>query len=240
MKKRWLAAALGIVLLWQQWGSLALASEVTEPVVIQQEADVAAEKNEAQKEDIQEVEPSEEDSEKEESLEEKDEDELQNKESNQNSVTEDEQQKDLYDMSIRQEVLVDDINDSLNNGVENIETTGQISEEAVVENQMLGNINWSISNGTLTISGSGDMPNYNWIKTDVFNGTGYSTAPWEDESSKIKKIVVGRGITKIGDYAFAGCTSLNAVSISSSVTGLGNNMFLNCSCLILYFIVLYC
>ena len=50
MKKRWLAAMLGLTLLWQQCGSLALASEVTEPVVIQQEEDVAAEKNEAQQE----------------------------------------------------------------------------------------------------------------------------------------------------------------------------------------------
>ena len=54
MKKRWLAAALGFVLLWQQCGSLVLASEVTEPVAIQQELDEEAEENEAQQEDIQE------------------------------------------------------------------------------------------------------------------------------------------------------------------------------------------
>ena len=71
MKKRWLAAMLGLTLLWQQCGSLALASEVTEPVVIQQEADVAAEKNEAQQEKNQEAGFSEEDSEEEENLEEK-------------------------------------------------------------------------------------------------------------------------------------------------------------------------
>ena len=71
MKKRWLAAMLGFTLLWQQCGSLVLASEVTEPVVIQQEADVAAEKNEAQQEKNQEAGFSEEDSEEEENLEEK-------------------------------------------------------------------------------------------------------------------------------------------------------------------------
>mgnify|MGYP002580362862 CR=1 FL=1 len=71
MKKRWLAAMLGLTLLWQQCGSLALASEVTEPVVIQQEEDVAAEKNEAQQEKNQEAGFSEEDSEEEENLEEK-------------------------------------------------------------------------------------------------------------------------------------------------------------------------
>lgn len=54
MRKRWLAAALGFVLLWQQCGSLVLASEVTEPVAIQQELDEEAEENEAQQEEIQE------------------------------------------------------------------------------------------------------------------------------------------------------------------------------------------
>lgn len=54
MKKRWLAAALGFALLWQQCGSLALASEMTEPVAIQQELEEEAEENEAQQEDIQE------------------------------------------------------------------------------------------------------------------------------------------------------------------------------------------
>lgn len=54
MKKRWLAAMLGFALLWQQCGSLALASEMTEPVAIQQELEEEAEENEAQQEDIQE------------------------------------------------------------------------------------------------------------------------------------------------------------------------------------------
>lgn len=54
MKRRWLAAALGLALLWQQCGSLALASEMTEPVAIQQELEEEAEENEAQQEDIQE------------------------------------------------------------------------------------------------------------------------------------------------------------------------------------------
>lgn len=75
MRKRWLAAALGLALLWQQCGSLALASEMTEPVAIQQELEEEAEENEAQQEEIQKVELSEEDSEKEETLEEKTEDE---------------------------------------------------------------------------------------------------------------------------------------------------------------------
>ena len=77
MKKRWLAAMLGCALFWQQCGSMALASEMMEPVEVQQKADEEAEENEAQQEEIQEVEFSEEDSEEGEALEEKTLDELQ-------------------------------------------------------------------------------------------------------------------------------------------------------------------
>ena len=71
MKKRWLAAMLGCALFWQQCGSMALASGVTEPAVIQQELAEGEEEKEPQQEEIQEVEFSEEDSEEGEALEEK-------------------------------------------------------------------------------------------------------------------------------------------------------------------------
>lgn len=61
----------GVCVFWQQCGSMALASEMMEPVEVQQEADEEAEENEAQQEEIQEVEFSEEDSEEGEALEEK-------------------------------------------------------------------------------------------------------------------------------------------------------------------------
>ena len=71
MKKRWLAAMLGLTLLWQQCGSLALASEVTEPVAMQQEVEEETEEKELQQENAQEETSREEDSEKAENLEEK-------------------------------------------------------------------------------------------------------------------------------------------------------------------------
>ncbi len=71
MKKRWLAAMLGFALLWQQCGSLALASEVTEPVVMQQELEEEVKEKELQQENAQEETSREEDSEKAENLEEK-------------------------------------------------------------------------------------------------------------------------------------------------------------------------
>ena len=71
MKKRWLVAMLGFALLWQQCGSLALASEVTEPVVMQQELEEEVEEKEPQQENAQEETSREEDSEKAENLEEK-------------------------------------------------------------------------------------------------------------------------------------------------------------------------
>ena len=52
------------------------------------------------------------------------------------------------------------------------------------------------SDGTLKILGSGDMPDY------VLKG-GASTAPWSNLA--IKSIFVGKGITKVGDFAFFKC-----------------------------------
>ncbi len=117
--------------------------------------------------------------------------------------------------------------DLQNPASEDAETTEQIEENAL-ENQTAGNISWSVSNGTLTISGSGDMPNYGWVWTDSFNGQGYGETPWQGEISKITKIVVSSGITKIGDYAFAGCSNATSASIADTVKDLGNSMFLNC------------
>ena len=40
-------------------------------------------------------------------------------------------------------------------------------------------------------------------------------------------------MTKIGDYAFFGCTSLTSIAIPDSVTAIGNGAFSNCTALTL-------
>jgi uncharacterized repeat protein (TIGR02543 family) len=88
------------------------------------------------------------------------------------------------------------------------------------------NLRWEISgtsgNYTLTIDGSGAMYNYT---------TGISTnreVPWYNLRLSIKSLVIGDGVTTIGDNAFSGCSKLSSVTIPNSVTSIGTSSFSNC------------
>ncbi len=82
------------------------------------------------------------------------------------------------------------------------------------------NLSWTLdSEGTLTISGTGWMINYT-----------YSNAPWYTLRSKCKKLVLGSGITSIGDYAFYDCSGLTgSLTLPNSVTSIGVSAFNGCS-----------
>ncbi|MCR5069857.1 MAG: leucine-rich repeat domain-containing protein [Prevotella sp.] len=65
---------------------------------------------------------------------------------------------------------------------------------------------WYLSvDGTLTVSKEGDMPNYDEGET-----------PWDLQRDDIKKIVIKEGVTRIGDYAFAGCQNLTSITFKGS------------------------
>ena len=84
-------------------------------------------------------------------------------------------------------------------------------------------LTWALSNdGTLTISGTGTMSNY----------TASSGSPWEARKSSIKTVVVGSGVTSVGDYAFNGCINLTAVNLSDGLKTIGNYVFNNCDSLV--------
>ena len=68
-----------------------------------------------------------------------------------------------------------------------------------------------------TDSSTGSMTNYE------INGN--YAVPWIDERANITKVIIGEGVTSIGNYAFYGCTALTNVTISNTVTDIGNNAF---------------
>ena len=74
------------------------------------------------------------------------------------------------------------------------------------------------STHTLTINGTGDMENYD-----------NSDAPWYSICEEITTVVIGAGVTSIGNYAFSGCSGLTSVTIPASVTSIGNYAFSGCS-----------
>ncbi len=85
-------------------------------------------------------------------------------------------------------------------------------------NTIHAKITWDISDyGTLFISGN-SMPDY------AYNG-----APWFSLKDEIKKVVIGNGVTNIGNYAFKGCSNLTSVTIPNSVKSIGEYAFWGCS-----------
>lgn len=80
-----------------------------------------------------------------------------------------------------------------------------------------GDCRWVQSGKTLTISGSGAMADY--ITT---------SHPW---STSITEVIIGDGVTRIGQYAFNNCTKLTTVDIPNNVTSIGYGAFTGCTSL---------
>lgn len=64
--------------------------------------------------------------------------------------------------------------------------------------------NWSLSDGTLTISGA-NVPDYE-----------EGSAPWYNERNDIETVVIEASVTSIGNYAFAGCSSITSITFNES------------------------
>lgn len=69
----------------------------------------------------------------------------------------------------------------------------------------------TLKNGVLTISGKGKMP-----KNMKFRG-----------NTKIKKVIIKKGVTSIPDNAFKLCKKLKSVSIPNTVKSVGSYSFYN-------------
>jgi len=78
---------------------------------------------------------------------------------------------------------------------------------------------WAVleDNGTLTVSGSGDMADY----------AQYQNSPlWR--GANITDVIIGDGVTSIGDWAFGDLFSLTSVTIGDDVETIGDYAFRSC------------
>ena len=77
------------------------------------------------------------------------------------------------------------------------------------------NLTWTLDDdGTLAISGTGV------IEYRAFYGM-----------TEIKSVIIGKGVTNIGNQAFCDCSSLTSITIPDSVTSIGEHAFSDCSSL---------
>ena len=82
------------------------------------------------------------------------------------------------------------------------------------------NLTWTLyEDGTLNISGTGTMKDYD-------NGDNRSPVY---KNSSVKKVVIEKGVTSIGNFAFSGCRSLTSITIPDNVTSIGESAFEWCS-----------
>lgn len=92
-----------------------------------------------------------------------------------------------------------------------------------------GDCTWSLDpiTGLMTIDGTGAMEssyNEETEQPELYT-------PWREYKSKIKKLVMGGGVTNVGQYAFFDCENLAEVEIGGSVNIIDWSAFKNCKSL---------
>ncbi len=88
-------------------------------------------------------------------------------------------------------------------------------------------ITWTLEDGVLTLTGTGEMYDYGY--DPVIDTT--KKPPWELFSFTINEILVGEGITSIGNVAFGSARSLTNVSLPSTLKVIGSCTFVSCGLL---------
>lgn len=123
-----------------------------------------------------------------------------------------EETEEVVEKSIENEMMVLDTTD---------EIAAEVDEEAQTVNAAGScglELYWEISSsGVLTIYGYGDMENYSSGK-----------APWYDNRSNIKRVVIEDGVTSIGEYAFYYCSEMTAITLPDSLLSIGKRAFYDC------------
>ena len=76
------------------------------------------------------------------------------------------------------------------------------------------NLKWHLNDdGVLTITGKGEMDDYSYT-------------PWSYDD--LTRVIIGNGVTTIGEAAFRYCSHLTSVNIPNSVTTIGGWAFKYC------------
>lgn len=108
-----------------------------------------------------------------------------------------------------------------NQGVKVYSPMLQVQFDAPIPSSCGDNLTWNYEDSVLTISGTGSMWDY--------RSYGENLAPWYNLA--IKSVVIGEGVTSIGDYAFYNSQWLTTVELPSTLSNIYQYAFYNCNAL---------
>lgn len=93
-------------------------------------------------------------------------------------------------------------------------------DDYINKGEITSNVDWTLyEDGTLKVTGNGVIPAYT-----------ASTAPWSSVKSKVKALVIGAGITEIGEGAFSYLSNLASVTFEegSKIETIAKGTFMYC------------
>lgn len=135
------------------------------------------------------------------------------------SLTTELAEEDLIDAAVPDGYKTEEADDSATNLLSLAGVLQTLSEDDEEEE---GSISWSLSDtGVLTITGTGSMTDY----------TTSNYPEWYSSASEITSVVVGEGITDLGNLSFYKLSNLTTVSLPDSLQTMGRNTFANCTSL---------
>ena len=88
-------------------------------------------------------------------------------------------------------------------------------------------LTWEVNGSTLTISGTGTIPDY----TFNYSANPKINAPWGaymGSESSITSIVIGNGVTRVGNWSFGDFEKVTSISLPSTLQSIGDSAFQEC------------
>ena len=104
---------------------------------------------------------------------------------------------------------------------------GALAAKSDISGEYGDGLRWELSgDGTLTITGRGARPDYTQDSLVMDeNIDEQSPAPWLQYDSALRAIVIGEGVTRVGDYTFMNDRKVTSIRLPSTLRSIGKYAF---------------
>ena len=116
---------------------------------------------------------------------------------------------------------IQDDNETVNEAESLLKTTMESPEASGVSG---ANSMWYYKEGVLVITGTGEMTDFGW-NVRTLNDPIIPNSPWYELEDKIGWVIIDKGVTRIGEAAFAECYMISKIIIPDTVTSIGEHAF---------------